>query len=153
MNVIKFCLTSFLQYRVVCFSAGKNMWPPDSQGQVWRYVSSVCCEGIGEYELFIRHVIRTLIRVGAAGCETFLFSLWGGKYVREKSHLYFQTHSVCFIQLFMNYFLQIINSPPPDEKTLTCACSVAVCWRYMFFQANSDTHIGTLDSTHRWLSR
>lgn len=49
-------------------------------------------------------MIRTLIRVGAAGCETLLFSLWGGKYVREKSHLYFQTHSVCFIQLFMNYF-------------------------------------------------
>ena len=31
--------------------------------------------------MFIRHVIRTLIRVGAAGFETLLFSLWGGKYV------------------------------------------------------------------------
>ena len=153
MNVIKFCLTSFLQYRVVCFSAGKNMWPPDSQGQVWRYVSSVCCEGIGGYELFIRHVIRTLIRVGAAGCETFLFSLWGGKYVR-KSHTSTSKRTL-FVSFNCSWiiFLQIINSPPPDEKTLTCACSVAVCWRHMFFQANSDTHIGTLDCTHRWLSR
>lgn len=30
-------------------------------------------------------MIRTLIRVGAAGFETLFFSLWGGKYVR-KSH-------------------------------------------------------------------